>query len=205
MLKSKLPIEVGFYGFLPWKMERWFRLHMWNQLRYLWFFFKLLAVERIRKLCHQLFRYFEENMKESVPFLGFLLRVLKGDSLLSTFYHENIWKPQITLGWENSYFLRPSSANLMFFLGGLNLAAPKWPNVSTNLPPTMSLGLVTRQMHFIPNTKLKQPGTWEAKDKSCWSEYVSNKKLYIYINTYIYIYGIGAISGPHGAASSATC
>ncbi len=35
--------------------------------------------------------------------------------------------------------------------------------------------------------------------------------MYIYTehetqkNIYIYIYGIGAISGPHGAAASATC
>ena len=30
-------------------------------------------------------------------------------------------------------------------------------------------------------------------------------KWNVNVNIYIYIYGIGAISGPHGAAASATC
>ena len=58
----------NFHGFLPMENGEMVQTSYVNQLRYLWFFFKLLAVERIRKLHHQLFRYFEENMKESVPF-----------------------------------------------------------------------------------------------------------------------------------------
>ena len=58
------------------------------------------------------------------------------------------------------------------------------PQNTDQLAATMSLGLVTRQMRFIPNTKLKQPGTWEAKDKAAGVNMLATRS---YINILLFI------------------